>query len=200
MKAKNKPLVGLAIVALACAAPVGALAGEQFVGPDGVANFGYDVVAYRTTFEPTKGAPEFAADFNGAPFWFASAENRDLFLSDPEKFAPAYDGHCAFALTRHKKLTVDPEAFSIVDPATGALVDQTTYTVDAPGVLYLNYSPKVNEQFNEDVPGNIAKADFAWDDCLETRPAAKPKKRFRDLFGGRRPDDCPAATEAADDA
>jgi len=171
---------------------VSAYAGDQFVDKDGVANFGYDVVAYHVTFTPTVGSEKFQASFNDAVFYFSSAENRDLFESRPEDFIPAYDGHCAFALVNYKKLIVDPEAFSIVHPETGELVDQETYSLDFPGILYLNYSSDVNKKFNEDISGNVIKADIAWDGCLENKPAAKPKKSFRDLFGGRRPKDCPA--------
>ena len=167
-------------------------AGEQFVDRNGIANFGYDVVAYHTSFTPTEGTADYAADYNGATFWFASAENRDLFIGDPVAFAPAYDGHCAFALTSHKKLLVDPEAFSIVDPETGMQVDRNSYA-PGEGTLYLNYDPGVNSKFNAELSSNIAKADFAWTDCLELRPAAEPRKRFSDLFGGGRPRDCPAA-------
>ncbi|MEZ5999478.1 YHS domain-containing (seleno)protein [Hyphomonas sp.] len=168
-----------------------ATAGEQFTDKNGIANFGYDVVAYHTTFQPTEGTNQYTANYNGATFWFASAENRDLFLGNPAAFAPAYDGHCAFALTSHKKLLVDPEAFSIVDPETGQQVDPSTY-VPGEGILYLNYDPGVNQKFNKDLAANIAKADFAWIDCLENKPAAVPKKRFNDLFSGGRPNSCPA--------
>ncbi|MCA8900344.1 MAG: hypothetical protein KDA53_03755 [Hyphomonas sp.] len=184
-----RPL-SLAVIAAMLASGTAA-AGEQFTDKNGIANFGYDVVAYHTTFQPTEGTSQFSASFNEATFWFASAENRDLFLSDPVAFAPAYDGHCAFALTSHKKLLVDPEAFSIVSPETGHQVDPSTY-VPGEGVLYLNYDPGVNQKFNKDLKANIAKADFAWIDCLETRPAAVPKKRFNDLFSGGRPKSCPA--------
>lgn len=169
-----------------------ALAGAQLVDKEGVANFGYDVVAYHTDLAAQKGSDAFTASHNGAVFHFASAENRDAFAADPERYAPAYDGHCAYALTRHKKLTVDPEAFSIVDPATGREVDAETYTAETRGVLYLNYSPDVNDQFNAELQDNITLADFAWKDCLELKPAARPGKGFRDLLPGRRPKSCPA--------
>lgn len=185
-------LTGLLFAILVPVVTAGAAhAGEQFVDKDGVANFGYDVVAYHTTFTPTKGSEQFVATYNGAPFWFASAQNRDRFLADPAAFAPAYDGHCAFALTDHKKLVVDPEAFSIVDPETHQLVEQDSY-VPGEGVLYLNYDPGVNRKFNRHLDLNIFKADFAWDDCLELRPAATPRKRFNDFFPVNRPKDCPA--------
>jgi YHS domain-containing protein len=64
-----------------------AAAGEQFTDKSGIANFGYDVVAYHTTFQATEGSDQYVASYNNATFWFASAENRDLFLGDPE-------GHC----------------------------------------------------------------------------------------------------------
>lgn len=178
--------------AMLATASVGqAHAGAQFVDKNGIANFGFDVVAYHTTFTPTRGTDTYVADYNGAVFWFASAGNRDVFLSDPSAFAPAYDGHCAFALTDHKKLLVDPEAFSIVDPETGELVDQSNYT-PGEGVLYLNYDAGVNQKFNNDLTTNISKADFAWNDCLEHKPVAVPKKRFNDLFSSGRPKSCPA--------
>ena len=186
-------LAGL-VVALSFGLGAPAFAGEQFVDKNGVANFGYDVVAYHTTLAPALGLAEHSASHNDATFWFASKENRDLFLADPARYAPAYDGHCAYALVNHKKLTIDPEAFSIVDPATQAPVDSASYdpATDA-GVLYLNYSASVNAQFDEDLTGNITKADFAWTDCLEHKPAARPKKGLRDFFGGGRPSSCPAA-------
>lgn len=181
----------LAAAALASIALAGAAhAGPQFVDKAGVANFGYDVVAYHTSFTATKGKAEFTATHNGVPFWFSSAANRDRFLASPAAYAPAFDGHCAFALASHKKLTVDPQAFSIVDPKTGKQVDKAGYTPGT-GVLYLNYSPDVNGQFNKDIPGNLAKASFAWKDCLETRPAARPNKGVSDLLPGSRPRNCP---------
>lgn len=183
-------------VAAAMVISATAHAGPQFVDADGVANFGYDVVAYHTTFSATQGSSAFTADYNGAPFWFASAENRDRFIADPQRYAPAYDGHCAQALTFHKKLVVDPEAFSIVDVAAQTLVDPATYdpeTVD--GLLHINYSPGVNRQFNRDVSENILKADYAWTDCLDDDDAATPRKRpLRDLGSRRRPSDCPAVS------
>lgn len=183
-------------VALSAICAVAAQAGPQFVDENGVANFGYDVVAYHTSFTPTLGSAAFMVEYNGAPFWFASAEHRDLFAADPERYAPAYDGHCAQALTFHKKLVVDPEAFSIVDVETQTLVDQANYDpATTNGLLHINYSPSVNRQFDKDPAGNILKADYAWQDCLDDDPAAVPKKRFfRDLGERDRPADCPAVS------
>lgn len=165
-------------------------AGPQFVDKAGIANFGYDVVAYQTTFTATKGTKDFTATYDGATFWFASAANRDMFTKNPAAFAPAYDGHCAFAVANNKKLTVDPEAFSVVDPVTHELVSRTNFTPGA-GRVYLNYDPGVNKKFNADTKGIIAKSDYAWKDCLEKRPAAKPEKGISDLFPAGRAASCP---------
>src|SRR6266702_4166157 len=54
-------------------------------GQEGVAIQGYDPVAFFTDNKPVKGKPEFPARHNGALFYFASKEHRELFKSDPAK-------------------------------------------------------------------------------------------------------------------
>ena len=63
---------------------------------------GYDVVQYHF-IEPYKeggvavrGVPEFAYNFEGYQFWFSTKENRDLFIGDPWKYAPAWGGFCSY--------------------------------------------------------------------------------------------------------
>ncbi|MEL6363462.1 MAG: YHS domain-containing (seleno)protein [Pseudomonadota bacterium] len=183
-----------AISLAAFLAAVPAIAGDQFIDKDGRANFGYDVVAYHTESAALEGSADFTAEFNGATFLFASAEHRDLFIADPERYAPAYDGHCAYALTLYKKLVVDPEAFVVIDPATRRPVGESYDPQTDEGVLYINYSPGVNQQFRDGLPGVIDDADTAWDDCLETLPAARPRKSLRDIGRRKRPDFCSPAS------
>jgi YHS domain-containing protein len=59
----------------------------------GVAIKGYDPVAYFTEGEPVKGKGEFSYSWNEAKWYFASKANRDLFASDPERYAPQYGGY-----------------------------------------------------------------------------------------------------------
>lgn len=54
---------------------------------------GYDAVAYFVSGAPAKGAKAFVHKWNGADWFFVSAENRDLFRADPEKYAPRYGGY-----------------------------------------------------------------------------------------------------------
>ena len=58
-----------------------------------------DAVAYFTMGKPVEGSSDFAHDWNGATFHFASAENRDLFAASPEKYAPQFGGYCAWAVS-----------------------------------------------------------------------------------------------------
>ena len=59
----------------------------------GVAIRGYDTVAYHTEGRPVKGKNEIFYSWNDARWQFATAENRDLFVADPERYAPRYGGY-----------------------------------------------------------------------------------------------------------
>ena len=58
----------------------------------GVAIKGFDTVAYHIEGRALKGKSEFSFKWNDAKWHFASAENRDLFAADPERYAPQYGG------------------------------------------------------------------------------------------------------------
>lgn len=116
----------------------------------GVAIKGYDPVAYFEDGKPLKGSDEFVFDWNGAQWRFASAAHRDAFKAEPAKFAPQYGGYCAWAVSRGYTASIDPEAWRIVN-----------------GRLYLNYSRKVQAQWEQDVAGNVAKADENWPTILK---------------------------------
>jgi YHS domain-containing protein len=61
---------------------------------------GYDVVAMFTMPDKTlKGDAKFESKFQGAKYWFVSAENKTMFDANPEKYAPLYGGFCAVAVT-----------------------------------------------------------------------------------------------------
>jgi len=111
----------------------------------GVAIDGYDPVAYFTDSKPVAGKKEFEHTYQGATWRFASAEHRDLFAADPEKYAPQYGGYRAYAVAQGKLAGIDPEAWTIVE-----------------GKLYLNYSKKIRAQWEKDIPGFITKGDENW--------------------------------------
>lgn len=106
---------------------------------------GYDVVAYFTEGRPVEGNRKFAHTWMDTEWRFASAKHRDMFAASPEKYAPQYGGWCAWAVSQGYTASVDPEAWRIVD-----------------GKLYLNYSKSVQAQWNQNIPGHIAKGDRNW--------------------------------------
>jgi hypothetical protein len=112
---------------------------------NGIAIKGYDPVGYFTDGRPVPGSRDYAAAHEGATFLFASARNRDLFLSDPAHYAPQYGGFCAFGTAQGYKADTQPEAFTIVGDR-----------------LYLNYNLEVRDEWSKDIPGYVAKADASW--------------------------------------
>lgn len=106
---------------------------------------GYDAVAYFSEGGPQRGSREFEHRWRGAAWRFASEANRARFAAEPERFAPRYGGYCAWAVSRGYTAAGDPLLWKIVDEK-----------------LYLNYNKKAQSQWEEDIPGNIARADENW--------------------------------------
>ena len=121
----------------------GIAAGQSPMGD--LAIKGYDTVAYFKAGKALKGNESFTVQWHNLTWYFQTSENRDLFKTSPEKYAPQYDGYCAWALTEARKAVTDPEVWKIVD-----------------GKLYLNCSQEAYEKWSRDIPGNIKKADRNW--------------------------------------
>lgn len=115
------------------------------VDASGLALRGHDPVAYFTAGKPTPGKAELTEKFEGATYRFSSAANQALFKSNPAKYAPAYGGHCAMGASLGKKLDGNPAIWRIVDNR-----------------LYLNVAPPAFKRWQEDIPGNIKKANENW--------------------------------------
>ena len=115
------------------------------VDASGLALKGHDPVAYFSASAPTLGKQQFSAQHQGATYRFASAANRDAFVANPTRYAPAYGGFCAMGVALEKKLDVDPQAWRVVD-----------------GRLYLNVNKDVQKRWLDDVPGNLATAEKNW--------------------------------------
>lgn len=113
--------------------------------PDNVAIKGYDTVAYFTEGQATKGEHEIVASWNDAQWHFASTTHRDLFAENPERYAPQFGGFCASGLSQGKKVTADPEAWTIVD-----------------GKLYMKFNKDSRDRWRKDTDENIKKAEQNW--------------------------------------
>ena len=101
-------LQGLALSAAVLATP--ALA--QDARP--LALKGYDPVAYFTDGKPTLGAAEYEMAFDGQRYRFASAQHRDLFKANPDKYAPQFGGNCANNMANGQRRESDPTVWVII--------------------------------------------------------------------------------------
>jgi YHS domain-containing protein len=117
-----------------------------------VAIKGYDTVAYFKAGNAVKGSGSFTFQWHDMTWHFSSKENRDLFAASPEKYAPQYDGYCAWAMTESRLAVTDPEVWKIVD-----------------GKLYLNCSQEAYQKWSKDIPGHIKKADAIWKEKFEKK-------------------------------
>ena len=121
---------------------------NQYVNttPDGVAIDGYDTVAYFTSGNATKGDAAYSAEWEGATWHFASAENRDTFTADPEAYAPQHGGWCSYAASEDYIAEVDViDGWSIQD-----------------GKLYLNWDVDTKVAFIEEADDRIGNAYENW--------------------------------------
>lgn len=134
----------LVLLGAGLALPPAPLAARSFA-EDGVAVRGTDVVAYVTEGRPRPGRPEFEHEWRGARWRFATAAHRDAFAADPARYAPAYGGFCAFAVSEGYTAPIDPAAWRIVE-----------------GRLFLNYDRGVQRRWERDMARRIARGDANW--------------------------------------
>ena len=76
---------------------------------------GYDPVTYFTLGSAIKGNLTNTVDFNGRKISFSSPDTRELFLSNPDKYLPAYGGWCAIAMVDQLFVIPDYTMFKIQD-------------------------------------------------------------------------------------
>jgi YHS domain-containing protein len=118
--------------------------------PSGVAIRGTDTVAYFTKGKAVAGSDAFTTEWQGATWKFASQEHLDLFVANPEKYAPQYGGYCAYGVTKNSLVKIEPENWSIVDDK-----------------LYLNYSNGVQKKWEKNIQGYIQDADSIFSALLK---------------------------------
>ena len=111
----------------------------------GVAIFGYDPVSYFTGNAPQPGRPDYEYDWQGVPWYFASAANRDVFVGNPGVYAPRFGGHGAMSLARGFLSDGNPHVYIVFRNR-----------------LYLFFSPGNRDAFILSGTKIIGKADAAW--------------------------------------
>ena len=115
---------------------------------------GYDPVSYFTEGKPQRGSGYHVADYKGVTYAFASEEHKDMFEANPEKYAPAYGGWCAYGVAVGKKFVTDPEVWKIVN-----------------GKLYLNLDRGIQSKWNKDIPGYIKTGNENWKEIRDKAPS-----------------------------
>ncbi len=76
---------------------------------------GYDPVSYFIQDRPSKGKENLTASHKGATYQFSNQSNLDTFSANPEKYAPAYGGYCAYAMGKGYLADANPETYKIKD-------------------------------------------------------------------------------------
>ena len=103
---------------------------------------GYDPVAYFTLQRATAGVARFEYQWDEHRWQFSSAKHRDLFKTDPVRYAPQFANFCAVALTRGEVREANPEYWLISD-----------------GKLYLFGKPIGPDVFRKNLRQNIQRAN-----------------------------------------
>ena len=103
---------------------------------------GYDPVAYFTIGKPAPGLPQFEYVWDEHRYRFSRAEHRELFKTDPTRYAPQFASFCAMALTRGEIDEGNPEYWLISD-----------------GKLYMFGKPTGPSVFKQALTENFLKAD-----------------------------------------
>jgi len=121
----------------------------------GVAIGGHDTVAYHQQVPPsheaTEGDDDFVVEWKDAEWHFATREDRDAFAADPERYAPAYNGFCANALSLGR----------------GTVRTDGTHWQIYGDQLFLFYNADGRERWVEgDWQAFKAEADRAWQEVL----------------------------------
>ena len=109
---------------------------------------GYDVVSFHLG-NPVKGNSHYSTVWNGADWQFASQDNLDKFLENPEKYAPAYGGYCAWAIAEGKLAKGSPKYWTIKD-----------------GRLFLNFNKKIQDRWLKKMDSFIKQGDNNWPGIL----------------------------------
>ena len=123
---------------------------------EGAALSGYDAVTCQDDGKAVRGDTSITADSNGATWRFTSADHRAQFQANPARYAPAYDGHCAYAASEGRKSAGNPKMWQVAQDR-----------------LYQPCSKTAVETWITEFDARLARADANWV-MLEALAAAIP--------------------------
>lgn len=111
----------------------------------GIALGGLDPVSYFTEPAPLPGRADYEYVWQGVPWYFATAANRDVFQGNPDIYAPRFGGHGAMAMARGFVSDSDPRIYTVFKQR-----------------LYLFYSAANREAFLLAPDEAASKAEANW--------------------------------------
>ena len=111
----------------------------------GVAIYGWDPVSYFTEPQPLQGRGDFEYIWQNVSWHFATAANRDIFISKPEIYSPQFGGHGAMGIARGYVTDSDPKFFAMFKQR-----------------LYLFYSASSREAFMLSPDDAALEAEKRW--------------------------------------
>lgn len=115
---------------------------------------GNDPVAYFTIGKPVPGNPAIKVDYEGVTYRFMSAEHRNLFMANPAKYTPQYNGFCSNGAAYAIPLASETDAFKIVD-----------------GRLFMFGGAGAKKYWEMDEKTNIERGDYYWRTEMQGKPA-----------------------------
>ena len=117
---------------------------------------GFDTVAYFTENAAVPGNPQHQFIWNGAKWYFSSAENMEKFKAAPDAYAPQFGGYCSFAVSKGYTADADPQAWKV-----------------AGGKLYLNYNREVKKLWEGEQEKRIKDGEKNWEEFKKKKPEHK---------------------------
>ena len=96
-------------------APLSMISSSEIDNYSGIAIKGYDPVSYFVSNQALKGKETIKSEWRNAIWYFGSEENKNAFMSNPEKYAPQFGGYCSFAVNAGFSANADPTSFLIKD-------------------------------------------------------------------------------------
>lgn len=145
-------LAALSLAAISCVSlpkpNLGKVADGYLVNVDdrGVILQGHDPVSLRQGHDQV-GNAAIKTRYHGAVYHFATEENKQKFLANPNQYEPEFGGYCAYGL------------------AVGNLapIELWTYDTTFQHLNIYQHNQKAVNGWKEDVPGNYAKAIDVWE-------------------------------------
>jgi len=106
---------------------------------------GHDVVNYFTDGSQRMGSSEHRSEYKGVALWFASAEHKQAFDAEPERYLPQFGGYCTNGIGYGIPWGGDADTWAILD-----------------GKLYIFGGQASKDAFMLDPEGNMALANKYW--------------------------------------